>query len=75
MAARGPKKFVQDMPPKGGFPAIAYQKNTPARGPPGTVILFGAIAVTGLGIWITMRDMEERKYGAVTVLRQCSCLI
>lgn len=64
MAARPPKVFVQDMPPKGGFPDVPYKKRPYQRGPASYAILCGVIGVSLAGLAYTMQSNREREYVA-----------
>jgi hypothetical protein len=61
------KQFIQDMPPVGGFvrppgfPAEAFRKRSPARGPGGALMLAGAAGLTLWGMLRFLGDVEERK--------------
>lgn len=65
MALPPSRHYVQDMPPKGGFPAVPYRRFAPRRGPSAMVIVFGAVGVTTFGLWYAMRDNRERECVAV----------
>ncbi len=67
MSLPPPKAFLQDMPPQGGFvrppgfPAEAFRKRSPARGPSGLIMLAGAAGLTLYGMMRFLGDVEERK--------------
>jgi hypothetical protein len=67
MSLPPPKAFIQDMPPVGGFvrppgfPAEAFRKRSPARGPGGVLMLAGAAGLTLWGMLRFLGDVEERK--------------
>ena len=67
MALPPPKQFIQDMPPVGGFirppgfPAEAFRKRSPARGPSGVIMLAGAVSLTVWGMLRFLGDVQERK--------------
>ncbi|KDQ08858.1 hypothetical protein BOTBODRAFT_69525 [Botryobasidium botryosum FD-172 SS1] len=50
------------MPPAGGFEAIRYKRNLPARGPGGAAILLGVTAVCGYGFYkLGLGNLEKRE--------------
>lgn len=61
MAIPPAKVYRQELPPKGGFPAIKYAKYSYNRGPAGIAIIFGLTAMTGAGLWYAMEDNLERE--------------
>ena len=67
MSLPPPSRFIQDMPPVGGFvrppgfPAEAFRKRSPARGPGGALMLAGAAGLTLWGMLRFLGDVEERK--------------
>ncbi|CBK22914.2 uncharacterized protein [Blastocystis hominis] len=61
MSAPLPKVFVQDLPPKGGYPLVNPKRNLPNRVSGATMWFIGA-ATVGLGLWRMMygiRKMNE----------------
>mmetsp|Transcript_17568 Transcript_17568/g.36697 ORF Transcript_17568/g.36697 Transcript_17568/m.36697 type:complete len:133 (+) Transcript_17568:87-485(+) len=62
MAKPVPRTFVQDMPRKGGFPSVRYKQIVPRRGPPGIVIVGGAIAVTLYGLYNHVERKHEDRF-------------
>jgi NADH dehydrogenase (ubiquinone) 1 alpha subcomplex subunit 13 len=53
---------TQDLPPKGGFDTIRFQRNMPKRGPTGFVFLTGLTALMGYGWYWNVQTIKERKY-------------
>ena len=53
--------YRQDMPPKGGYEPFRFSRHLPNRGPSGSVIMLGGIAVMGLGFYVIKRTNEERR--------------
>jgi hypothetical protein len=47
---------------------------TPQRGPAGAIIVLGSLAFTGLGIWFSIKDMNERKCVVSPAAAQASLL-
>ena len=43
--------YVQDMPPRGGYPSIMYHRNLPVRGFNGWIMLGATGVVMALGFW------------------------
>ena len=74
MAVPPSKTFIQDMPPPGGFvkppgfPAEAFRKRSPARGPGGIIMIAGAVGLTLFGMYRFLGDVEERKWVASVCL-------
>lgn len=61
MALHTPSKYIQELPPAGGFPAVKYRKVPLQRGPAGLYIVLGSALVTGLGIYRACEINQERK--------------
>ncbi|KAJ3117227.1 NADH dehydrogenase 1 alpha subcomplex subunit 13 ndufa13/GRIM19 [Phlyctochytrium bullatum] len=57
-----PVRYVQDLPPTGGFPqTIQYKRNIPARGPSGVVMIIGTIGIMAYGWhWLAKSNAERR---------------
>lgn len=55
-------KYKQDMPPKGGYEPFRFSRHLPNRGPNGTIIMLGGVAVMGLGFYVIKKTNEERRY-------------
>jgi len=53
--------YKQDMPPKGGYAKFRYSRNVPRRGPSGTAIMLGGVAVMAAGFYVIKRTNEERR--------------
>lgn len=62
MATRPERKFVQDLPPKGGFPAVRYKQLVTRRGPPGFVILAAACGITAFGLYNHVQRKHEQRF-------------
>ena len=71
MSAPLPKVFVQDLPPKGGYPLVKYflnvwtdltspKRNLPNRVSGATMWLIGA-ATVGFGLWRMMYGIRKMK--------------
>lgn len=71
MSAPLPKVFVQDLPPKGGYPMATYEflpvgdfdslkRNLPIRVSGATMWLIGTVTV-GLGLWRMMYGIRKEK--------------
>jgi hypothetical protein len=73
MAVPTPKKFVQELPPAGGFPSVTYRKFPLQRGPAGVWIVVGTTLLTGFGIYQACLDNQERKYVRHCVF--CVCCV
>ena len=50
----------QELPPKGGYPAIEYSRNLPKRGPSGLMIFFGGAAVMAFGFYHVIKGNRRR---------------
>lgn len=50
------------MPPAGGYAAVQYKRNLPARGFRPAVYLGAMALVMGYGFWVYGRGMREAKY-------------
>lgn len=63
MAIRPPPVggYVQDLPPKGGFPIVKYRKTPLQRGPSGLAIVLGGVALTAWGLYRSYNDNLERR--------------
>lgn len=53
--------YRQDMPPRGGYEPFRFSRHLPKRGPNGTVIMLGGVAVMGLGFYAIKKTNEERR--------------
>mmetsp|Transcript_10928 Transcript_10928/g.21635 ORF Transcript_10928/g.21635 Transcript_10928/m.21635 type:complete len:143 (-) Transcript_10928:237-665(-) len=60
---------VQDMPPKGGYPAIRYSRNLPNRGPPGAVLWAGLVGTITWGFYRLGQGNQKRTAEKMEVLR------
>ncbi|KAK8827258.1 NADH dehydrogenase (ubiquinone) 1 alpha subcomplex 13 [Blastocystis sp. ATCC 50177/Nand II] len=69
MSAPLPKVFVQDLPPKGGYPIINPKRYLPIRVTGATMWLIGT-ATVGFGIWRMMygirkmNEMDQERFNA-----------
>ncbi|KAJ9058857.1 hypothetical protein DSO57_1008074 [Entomophthora muscae] len=54
-------KVGQDLPPKGGYDFIRYQRNLPKHGPSGAVLFGGLLAMTVFGYYRIALGKEERR--------------
>lgn len=61
--------YRQDMPPKGGYEAFRFSRHLPKRGPNGTVIMLGGVAVMGFGFYVIKKTNEERRCSS-----SCDCI-
>ena len=61
-AAMAGVNYRQDMPPKGGYQAFKYSRNLQSRGPNGTVIMLGGVALMAFGFYVIKKTNEERRY-------------
>lgn len=59
--------YRQDMPPKGGYEPFRFSRHLPNRGPSGTVIMLGGVALMGLGFYIIKKTNEERRFSIIFV--------
>lgn len=50
----------QELPPKGGYPAIEYTRNLPKRGPSGLMIFVGGAAVMAFGFYHVIKGNRRR---------------
>ena len=50
----------QELPPKGGYPAIEYSRNLPKRGPSGLMIFVGGAAVMAFGFYHVIKGNRRR---------------
>ena len=50
----------QELPPKGGYPAIVYARNIPTRGPSGIALFLGGAAVMGYGFYRVIMGNRKR---------------
>lgn len=50
----------QELPPKGGYPAIEYSRNLPKRGPSGLMIFAGGAAVMAFGFYHVIKGNRRR---------------
>lgn len=57
--------YRQDMPPRGGYEAFRFSRHLPKRGPNGTAIMLGGVAVMAFGFYVIKKTNEERRW--------CSC--
>jgi len=55
-----PSAMPQDMPPEGGYQAVQYKRNIPARGFRPSFYLFGMAAVMTFGFWQYGKGVRER---------------
>lgn len=53
---------TQDLPPSGGFGPIRYRRHLPKRGPPGWVLLVGAMGVITGGLMLHARGRQINMY-------------
>ena len=53
--------YRQDMPPKGGYEPFRFSRHLPNRGPNGTVIMLGGVAVMAVGFYAIKKTNEERR--------------
>ena len=53
--------YRQDMPPKGGYDAFRFSRHLPKRGPNGTVVMLGGVAVMAFGFYVIKKTNEERR--------------
>lgn len=53
---------VQDMPPAGGFGPISYRRHLPKRGPPGWVLLAGAMGMIISGFLLHAKGTRISRY-------------
>mmetsp|Transcript_22 Transcript_22/g.30 ORF Transcript_22/g.30 Transcript_22/m.30 type:complete len:136 (+) Transcript_22:81-488(+) len=60
MAVPPSDAWIQDMPPRGGYPIVNFAKNVPSRGPPGWAMWLGVAAVVGYG-FNSMINTNKRK--------------
>ncbi|KAK8804837.1 NADH dehydrogenase [Blastocystis sp. subtype 4] len=58
MSAPLPKVFVQDLPPKGGYPMATLKRNLPIRVSGATMWLVGTVTI-GLGLWRMMYGIRK----------------
>lgn len=58
--------YRQDMPPKGGYEAFRFSRHLPRRGPNGTAIMLGGVAVMAFGFYVIKKTNEERRW--------CNCI-
>lgn len=54
--------YRQDMPPKGGYEAFRFSRHLPKRGPNGTAIMLGGVAVMAFGFYVIKKTNEERRW-------------
>lgn len=54
--------YKQDMPPKGGYEPFRFSRHLPNRGPSGTVIMLGGVAVMWVGFYLIKKTNEERRW-------------
>ncbi len=52
---------LQDMPRPGGFPAISWERNVPARGPTGLALFVVAAGVTIFGFSKVIYGNQRRR--------------
>lgn len=50
----------QELPPKGGYPAIVYARNIPTRGPSGIALFLGGAAVMAYGFYRVIMGNRKR---------------
>ena len=73
--------YRQDMPPRGGYEPFRFSRHLPTRGPSGTVIMLGGVAVMGFGFYLIKKTNEERRsqcyqhYCCVEVFSVCVCCL
>lgn len=54
-------KFVQDMPPKGGYPyPVQWQRNVPARGFRPSIYFAGVLGICSYGFYLLCAGVRER---------------
>jgi NADH dehydrogenase (ubiquinone) 1 alpha subcomplex subunit 13 len=54
---------TQDLPPVGGFEAIRYKRNLPARGPPGYIFFLVGAAAIAYGLYKVGDGNQKNWYG------------
>lgn len=59
---RGIDKIEQEMPLKGGFPTITYQRRFPSNGPPGWILLTIGAAIMSIGFYVHFRGRNYQKF-------------
>lgn len=52
----------QDLPPSEGFTPITFKRHLPKRGPPGWLLLSGALGLTIGSMYIYMQGQEIYRY-------------
>ncbi|KAA0148108.1 hypothetical protein FNF27_06953 [Cafeteria roenbergensis] len=56
------RQIIQEMPRKGGFPALNVQLKRTVRGPPSWALLAGTAAISIGGLLYYVRTTDERRY-------------
>uniref|UniRef100_A0A7S1FYH9 NADH dehydrogenase [ubiquinone] 1 alpha subcomplex subunit 13 n=1 Tax=Corethron hystrix TaxID=216773 RepID=A0A7S1FYH9_9STRA len=62
--------FVQDMPPKGGYPKIRTARHLPNRGPPGWALWSGTALLISYGFYQVGQGNQRRTREKMAILRQ-----
>ncbi|TVY15239.1 NADH dehydrogenase [ubiquinone] 1 alpha subcomplex subunit 13 [Lachnellula arida] len=52
----------QDLPPSGGYGAVQYKRNLPARGFRPAVMLAGVVGIMTYGFWKLGKGIRQQKY-------------
>ncbi|EDV26540.1 NADH dehydrogenase [ubiquinone] 1 alpha subcomplex subunit 13 [Trichoplax sp. H2] len=54
-------KMRQEMPPKGGYPMVEYQRNLPRRGVSGAAMIIGSAAIMSFGFYLVIKGNRHRR--------------
>lgn len=55
--------FTQDMPPKGGYPAINYIRAIPKQRFSGLSVIIGGITMMVAGFAVVAKSNRDKRYG------------